>query len=54
MNKIIVEQEGEANFYFLHNNKTWFTRIQFNGEFSTETQLRLAEKIAALLEKEKI
>jgi hypothetical protein len=37
--------EGEPNFYFVKNEKTWLCRIQFNGELSDEEQKKILDDI---------
>lgn len=34
-----VIPEGDANFYFVKNKKTWLCKIQLNGELSYQEQI---------------
>ena len=40
--------EGEANFWFLQDEKKWFVRIQFNGEITKHKQQETVNEIKKL------
>jgi len=45
--KLHVVADGEANFYTLGDERTWFCRAQMNGEMMPSLQVELLQKMAA-------
>lgn len=51
MENLIFKPQGEANFYFVHqeqNPNNWLMNVQFNGELTTQQQIEIMEKITAI------
>lgn len=38
-----IVTEGEPNFYFVKNKKTWLCRIQMNGDLSIKRQISIIQ-----------